>query len=173
MAKKSEPKEAKNEMPITVTERKKAEELVKAKFANLEKTIRAACDEKEAQLNREWARRSGLAKLQQQLKAANEKVSALEKEIEALTDNMYSGATHAKPRKEGALAAAIDRLHAAEQGALEKLRDKQLEATKELWLGMLSTDALKIIDAIPSAKELKQNGLKLLDTPVKKLLGTK
>jgi hypothetical protein len=50
---------------------------------------------------------------------------------------------------------------------MDEQRNSILE---KLWFGLLSSDALALLDGIPTMTQLKANGLSLLQLPATKLL---
>ena len=159
-------------MPISVTERKKAEELILSKFENLRQALRSEVTDKKNELNATWSQRIGLAKLQKQLEKAQEKVKEIEDKIDDLTSDHYANATHRKPKATGPLRLALQKIESAERTALGMLDEKELETREKLWLGMLASDALGLLKGIPTFSDIKKNGLSMLGMSSKKLLDT-
>lgn len=161
---------AEKQMPISVTERKKAEELIEAQFKDLRDEVEAAVDEKIADLKERWSKHIGLAKLQSQLAKKNEEAEALKEKIAAITGNNYCH-EDCGPPKTGALGVALKRLDAEHEKVKLDLRKLERTATKSLWFGMLASDALKILNGIPEAKQIFRSGLGSLRASAKTLLG--
>lgn len=161
-------------MMVTVTERRKAEELIKSQFANLrqglQNEVRAKCDA----LRTAWEKKNGAEKLRKQLKEAKKKVNDLENELEkvvgenASTSNYaYSNRMQSAEKKFDRVAAPLNR---AEEKALETLNEQETKVLKQLWFGLLSDDALNIMDDIPTMSQLRNNGMSLLKLSATKLL---
>jgi hypothetical protein len=161
------------DMPISVTERKKAEELIKAKFRNLAQVVDNEVKDKRTELQEVWSRRIGLDKLKQKLAAKQAEVEALEEQIKEVSDTGYYGDNYenAVPKPKGALRTALSRLESAHRDAKAKLDEKQSETLERLWFGLLAEDALNLLSGIPTLTQLKSNGMSLLTMPATKLLG--
>jgi tetraacyldisaccharide-1-P 4'-kinase len=160
------------DMPISVTERKKAEELIKAKFKNLEHALDHEVEDKKKELNRLWAHRIGLDKLQAKRDALQKEIDQLDTQIDAMTEHNYGGVS-CLPKPTGKLREALDALDSAHAQTLDRLKEKKSETLERLWFGLLSSDALTLLAETPTVSQLKSNGLSLLQLPAKKLLGEK
>lgn len=168
---KSKPPTELQQHRITVAERKKAEELIRAKFDTLTKAIDNEVKAKLAALHNEWARKQGVAKLLTKIKHHEEQVEKLREQLTELSGNRwYDGREDREVKMRGEFGEAKDRLLEAQRHAKESLSDKRNEAIKQLWFSMLSEDARDLLDGIPTLAQLKGNGLSLLKQPVKKLL---
>lgn len=160
--------------PITVAERKKAEELIKAKFHNLEESIKNEVQDKLAELKVDWQRTAGVDKLLAKIAQKEAEIAALRKQLKKVTKDEYYGRGYHNhddaPSMTGGYAVAKRKLEQAKRHALENLASKRCEVVEQLWFGILSKDALALVEGVPTVKQLKSNGLAVLDMPVKKLI---
>jgi hypothetical protein len=154
--------------PISVAERRKAEELIRQKFSSLEKAIETAVERKTEELEQAWEHKRGVDKLKEELEKVEETARELRKKIEAQTE--YRSGDSRRMREVGPLGRAVTALRSRRDHALEQLHDKRALALRQLWFEILSADALSLIDGIPTIEQLKNNGLALLNQPVEKLL---
>ena len=163
------------DLPISVTERKKAEELIKAKFKNLADVVDNEVKSKRSELQEAWSRKIGLNKLKAKLTAKEAEVKSLREQIDDMTENSYYADEYerAVPKPRGQLQVALDRLESAHREAKSKLDEKKSAALEQLWFGLLSTDALKLLADIPTMSQLKSNGMSLLAMPASKMLAAK
>lgn len=161
-------------MPISVTERKKAEELIKAKFKNLTEALDNEVKNKRDELHEAWSHRIGLDKLKQQIAKKKAELEALEEQVEKMTEGRYYRDDYEAcvPKARGKLRVALNRLEAAHREAQSRLDEKKSETLEHLWFGLLSADALKLLAGIPTMTQLKSNGMSLLQLPAAKLLGS-
>jgi hypothetical protein len=160
-------------MPISVTERKKAEELIRSKFKTLSDALAREVDGKRGELNGLWAKKIGLDRLTKQHQELRERISKLEAQIEEMTDGYNcrgSSYSYVVPKASGKLSAALKRLETAHNEAKTKMDEQRNSILEKLWFGLLSSDALALLDGIPTMTQLKANGLSLLQLPATKLL---
>lgn len=160
-------------MPISVTERKKAEELIRSKFKTLADALAREVDGKRDELNELWSEKTGLAKLTKQHRVLMEQIKKLEAQIEEMTDGYNcrgSSYAYAVPKASGKLSVALKRLETAHNEAKTKMDEQRNSILEKLWFGLLSSDALALLDGIPTMTQLKANGLSLLQLPANKLL---
>ena len=47
---------------------------------------------------------------------------------------------------------------------------QRVETLKQLWFGILSKDAMRLVESVPSVTDLKKNGLAVLGMSLPKLL---
>jgi hypothetical protein len=168
---KSKPPTEVQQHRITVAERKKAEELVRAKFATLVKAVDNEVATKLTALHNEWAKARGVKKILAKIKHHEAQVEKLREQLTELSGNRwYDGIGDRDVKMHGEFGEAKERLLTAQRVAKEELGDKRNEAIKQLWFSLLSEDARDLLDAIPTIRQLKNNGLALLSLPVKKLL---
>ena len=162
-------------MPISVTERKKAEELIRSKFKTLADALTAEVNGKRDELNGLWAKKIGLDKLTKQHQELREQLSKLEAQIEEMTDGYNcrgQSYEYVVPKADGKLSAALKLLDTAYAEAQIKLDEQRSTVLEKLWFGLLSSDALALLDGIPTMTQLKSNGMSLLHLPANKLLNT-
>ena len=176
------PKDQKRkDMPISVTERKKAEELIKGRFANLRQSINNAVVDKRAEMRRIWERKTGVARLRQQIERKEQELTDLKAQLEAFTDVDFdenigyeyeytNRGTRRVKKACGTLRVAYDRLDSAHRQAAEELSEIESRMMEKLWFGMLASDALELLGGIPTIDEVKSNGLSLLKLSAAKLL---
>lgn len=170
------------EKVISVTERKKAEELLKVRYKNLERVLRSEVADKRAEMRECWERSNGAAKLRAGIAKRKREIAKLEDELEFtlnLTDDPDADSRHGvtynngrRIRKvAGTLRIAFDVLDEAERNAITELMEAKSRAVEQLWFGMLSADALQLLEDVPTLKQLKSNGMSMLKLPASKLLG--
>jgi hypothetical protein len=170
--------------PITVAERKKAEELIKQRFEAVNEAIKNEVKDKLDALKDAWEQQSGVTKLLDKIEKKESELSALRKQLKAATDDEHydrrsdsywnnRGCRDDTPRMSGRFAAAKRRLKQAERHALESLSTTRCQTIEKLWFSILSKDALALVNSVPDVEALKSNGLALLKMPVKKLLTVK
>ena len=169
--------------PITVAERKKAEELINARFEAVREAISGAVKDKLEVLRETWEHDAGVTKLVDKIEKKEAELSALRKQLKRLTadenyerrrDSFWTPRGHREetPTMSGKFAAAKRKLTQAERHSMESLSVKRVETIEKLWFGILSKDALALVNSVPEVSDLKQNGLALLDMSIKKLITT-
>ena len=82
-------KAATPEKPITVAERKKAEELIRAEFSNLEAAVRNEVTDKLDVLKAAWQKSAGVDKLLAKIEKKEAEIEALRKQLRKLTADEY------------------------------------------------------------------------------------
>ena len=168
---KSKPPTEVQQHRITVAERKKAEELIRAKFTALEKAVDNEVKLKLAELQEAWAREKGVKKLVAKIAYHEKAVEELREQLIAVAGNRwYDGSTDKDVEMRGPYGEVKQRLLTAKHNAQSELADRRNEAIKQLWFSLLSDDARQLLDSIPTVAQLKNNGLAMLAQPVKKLL---
>jgi uncharacterized protein YukE len=177
---KEKPRPQKKEMTISVTERKKAEELIRNRFTNLTQSLKNEVADKRSAMRQLWERKTGVERLRSQIERKEQELKELKEKLEAATDPDDEGSTYEYeygnygPRRvkkaRGTLRVAFDRLGSAYRQAEEKLNEAQSRMMEKLWFGMLASDALALLEGIPTIDEVKSNGMSLLKLSASKLL---
>lgn len=167
-----ESKKHAKKMPVSVTERRKAEELIKGQFNNLRQGLQNEVSSKRDAMRAVWEKKNGADKLRRQLKDAEKKVKQLKDALEKVVGEEsggYSYSSHARAadKKFNRVAAPLDR---AKDKALEALNEKENTVLKQLWFGLLADDSLSIMDEIPTMSQIRNNGMSLLKLSATKLL---
>jgi exonuclease VII large subunit len=166
----------KKDMPIGAMERRKAEELLRQRFSNLRTSLKNEVTDKKAEMRDIWERRSGVEKLRKKIKDREAELEQLKEQLEELVTENVDDATYGyyQMRKVrnivGPLRLAYDRIETAERRATEKLDELEARNVEKLWFGMLSSDALALLEAVPTLDDMKKNGMSLLTMPAVKLL---
>ena len=157
------------EKPITVAERKKAEELIRAEFSNLEAAVRNEVTDKLDVLKAAWQKSAGVDKLLAKIEKKEAEIEALRKQLRKLTADEYYDRGY-NPGMTGRFAQAKKRLETAKRQTIEHLAVQRVETLKQLWFGILSKDAMRLVESVPSVTDLKKNGLAVLGMSLPKLL---